>query len=151
MITTLHRNRGPVGCGALNRPGSGAKLQRTSTLSIRHSFGLVVPTWTLLAALTAGLILGALGARLFQRPPPTLTLPPAATAAPEPEEATLQTPAAEEPEPDPQPVTPPAPAPEPVRISMEDVVSELERRYQGRQADASGEKPRPGGRRRRTR
>jgi hypothetical protein len=34
---------------------------------------------------------------------------------------------------------------------MEDVVSELERRYQGRHADASGEKPRPGGRRRRTR
>ena len=32
---------------------------------------------------------------------------------------------------------------------MEDVVSELERRYQGRQADTPGEK-RPAGRRRRT-
>jgi hypothetical protein len=105
----------------------------------------VVPTWTLLAALTAGLILGALGARLFQRSPSTPALPPAASAAPEPEEAVLQAPAAEEPEPA------PAPEPEAVRISMEDVVSELERRYQGRQADASGEKPRPSSRRRRPR
>jgi hypothetical protein len=111
----------------------------------------VVPTWTLLAALTAGLILGALGSRLLNRSPATVTLPPVAIPAPEPEEAVLETPAAEEPEPESQPPASPPPAPEPVRISMEDVVSELERRYQGRQADASGEKPRPGGRRRRTR
>ena len=111
----------------------------------------MVPTWTLLAALTAGLILGALGARLFHRSPSPTALPPAAIAAPEPEGAVLEAPAAAEPEPEAEPTAPPAPAPEPARISMEDVVSELERRYQGRQADASGEKPRPSGRRRRTR
>jgi hypothetical protein len=42
----------------------------------------------------------------------------------------------------------PPPPLEPVRISMEDVVSELEHRYQGRQADKPAEK-RPSSRRRR--
>jgi hypothetical protein len=112
---------------------------------------VVVPTWTLLAALTAGLILGALGSRLFLRSPS-----PVATAAPPiPEEPAPQQPAAVEPESSPPeaPPAPPAPAPEPepVRISMEDVVSELERRYQGRQADAAAEKPRSTTRRRRPR
>jgi len=97
----------------------------------------VVPTWTLLAALAAGLILGALGSRLpFRRaavtapaqdvpPAPALPAPPAASNEPTP-----------------------LPSPEPVRISMEDVVSELEHRYQGRQADKPAEK-RPRSRRRR--
>jgi hypothetical protein len=94
----------------------------------------VVPTWTLLAALAAGLILGALGSRLpFRRAAvtaPAQDVPPA-PAAPS---------ASNEP-------TPPPP-PEPSRIPMEDVVSELEHRYQGRQADKPAEK-RPSSRRRR--
>ena len=110
---------------------------------------MVVPTWTLLAALTAGLILGALGSRLFLRSTPPVT----PVAPPIPEEPAPEPPAAFEPEPAPPeaPPAPPAPAPEPepVRISMEDVVSELERRYQGRQADAAAEKPRSTTRRRR--
>jgi hypothetical protein len=147
MITTLHPYSRVVWW---RRQSPGKRREAVSDLCAQHqaSFGLVVPTWTLLAALTAGLILGALGSRLFNRSPATVTLPPAAIAAPEPEQVVLGTPAADEPEA--QPPAPPPPAPEPVRISMEDVVSELERRYQGRQADASGEKP-PGGRRRRTR
>jgi hypothetical protein len=109
---------------------------------------VVVPTWTLLAALTAGLILGALGSRLFMRSSPRVT----PVAPPTPEEPAPQPPAAVEPEPAPPPDPPaPAPEPEPVRISMEDVVSELERRYQGRQADAAAEKPRSTTRRRRPR
>lgn len=97
----------------------------------------MVPTWTLLAALTAGLILGVLGTRLFQRPSPA-----PAPAEPSPsEEPAPQPPAVEAQEPQRAPPAPPEPAPEPapehVRISMEDVVSELERRYQGRQADAN--------------
>jgi hypothetical protein len=92
----------------------------------------VVPTWTLLAALTAGLILGALGSRLLFRPAavtaPAQDVPPAPAAPAAP--ATLV--ASNEP--------PPPPPPEPVRISMEDVVSELEHRYQGRQADQPAEK-----------
>jgi hypothetical protein len=129
---------------------------------------VVVPTWTLLAALTAGLILGVLGSRLFNRPSPlpapevqTATEEPAAQEAAPPvaasqetvaQEAPAQAAVAAEPEAEPAaapPASPPAAA-EPIRISMEDVVSELERRYQGRQADASSEK-RPSGRRKRTR
>ncbi len=94
----------------------------------------MVPTWTLLAALAAGLILGALGSRLLFRPAavtaPARVVPPAPSA----------------------PATPVAsnepPPPEPVRISMEDVVSELEQRYQGRQADKPAEKRPSSGRRR---
>jgi hypothetical protein len=97
----------------------------------------VVPTWTLLAALAAGLILGALGSRLFFRPP---TPPP-------PVEDVAPVAIVQEAEPAPPP-PPPPPEPEPARVSMEDVVSELERRYEGRQADATGDK-RAGGRRRR--
>jgi hypothetical protein len=94
----------------------------------------VVPTWTLLAALRVGLILGALGSRLLFRPSaitspaqdvPPAPAPPAASSEPTP-----------------------LPPSEPVRIPMEDVVSELEQRYQGRQADKPAEK-RPSGRRRR--
>ena len=56
--------------------------------------------------------------------------------------------AAPPPPPPPPPQPEPEPEPEAARISMEDVVSELERRYQGRQADPSAEK-RQGGKRRR--
>jgi hypothetical protein len=149
---------------------------------------VVVPTWTLLAALTAGLILGVLGSRLFNRPSPlpapavqtvteeTAAQEPAAQEAAPPvaasqetvaqeaaapvaasqetvaQEAPAQVDVAAEPqtEPAPAPPAPPPAAAEPIRISMEDVVSELERRYQGRQADTSSEK-RPSGRRKRTR
>ena len=94
----------------------------------------MVPTWTLLAALAAGLILGALGSRLpFRRPAitaPAQDVPPAPAAPPASNEPT------------------PPPPPEPSRIPMEDVVSELEHRYQGRQADKPAEK-RPRSRRRR--
>ena len=97
----------------------------------------MVPTWTLLVALAAGLILGALGSRLLFRPAavtaPARVVPPAPAAPATPV-------ASNEP--------PPPPPPEPVRISMEDVVSELEHRYQGRQADKPAEK-RPSSRRRR--
>ena len=90
----------------------------------------MVPTWTLLAALAAGVILGprARGCSFHSAAvtPPTQDLPPAVSNEP----------------------TLPPPL-EPVRISMEDVVSELERRYQGRQADAAAEKPRSTTRRRR--
>jgi hypothetical protein len=85
----------------------------------------VVPTWTLLAALAAGLILGALGWRVLFRPA-VVTAPaqdgPGASAAGSEHEPT------------------PPPPPEPVRIPMEDVVSELEHRYQGRRADKPAEK-----------
>jgi hypothetical protein len=100
----------------------------------------VVPAWTLLAALAAGLILGTIGSRFFFRPaapPPTEESPPPPPEAAEPVAS-----------PPPPPPPPPEPEPEPARISMEDVVSELERRYQGRQADSSAEK-RPGTKRRR--
>ena len=101
----------------------------------------MVPAWTLLAALAAGLILGTVGSRFFFRPaspaPPIEESPPPPPQAPEPVAA---------PPPPPQPE--PEPEPEPARISMEDVLSELERRYQGRQADPSAEK-RQGGKRRR--
>ena len=94
----------------------------------------MVPTWTLLAALAAGLILGALGSRLpFRRAAvtaPAQDVPPAPAAPPASNEPT------------------PPPPPEPSRIPMEDVVSELEHRYQGRQADKPAEK-RPSSRRRR--
>jgi hypothetical protein len=107
----------------------------------------VVPTWTLLAALAAGLILGALGSRLFFRPPalqaPAEDVAPVAVAQ---EAEPAPPPAAPLPPPPPPPE--PEPEPEAARVSMEDVVSELERRYEGRQADATGEK-RAGGRRRR--
>jgi hypothetical protein len=94
----------------------------------------VVPTWTLLAALAAGLILGALGSRVLFRPAVVT-----ATAQDGPP-APAQPAASNEP-------TPPPP-PETVRIPMEDVVSELEHRYQGRRADKPAEK-RPSSRRRR--
>jgi hypothetical protein len=97
----------------------------------------VVPTWTLLAALGLGLILGALCSWLLFRPAavtvPAQDVPPAPAAPATPV-------ASNEPS--------PPPPPEPVRISMEDVVSELEHRYQGRQADKPAEK-RPSSRRRR--
>jgi hypothetical protein len=97
----------------------------------------VVPTWTLLAALAAGLILGALGSRLLVRP--AAVIAPAQEVPPAPAAPAMPAASAEP--------TPPPP-PEPVRISMEDVVSELEHRYQGRQADKPAEK-RPSSRRRR--
>ncbi|PZR88877.1 MAG: hypothetical protein DLM67_19885 [Candidatus Nephthysia bennettiae] len=85
--------------------------------------------WTLLAALAAGLFLGALGSRLLLRHTAVTAtvqdVSPAVSSEPMP-----------------------LPPPEPVRISMEEVVSELEHRYQGRQADKPAEK-RPGSRRRR--
>jgi hypothetical protein len=136
------------------------KLERHFHGQLQAFCSVVVPTWTLLAALTAGLILGALGSRLFLKspsaapaapPPPEVPAPPPPTAAaeePEPQPQVVQDP--EPPEPAPAPPAP-APPPEPVRISMEDVVSELERRYQGRQADGTAEKPRTGTRRRRPR
>ena len=97
----------------------------------------MVPTWTLLAALAAGLILRALGSRLLFRPAavtaPAQDVPPAPAAPATPV-------ASNEPS--------PPPPPEPSRISMEDVLSELEHRYQGRQADKPAEK-RPSSRRRR--
>ena len=95
----------------------------------------MVPAWTLLAALAAGVAIGFLASWLV-RPRPRAE--PAEPAEPALVEAV---PLVEEPPP------PPAP-PEPVRIGMEDVVSELERRYQGRQADTPSEK-RAGSRRRR--
>jgi hypothetical protein len=94
----------------------------------------VVPIWTLLAALAAGLILGALGSRVLFRP--VAVTVPAQDGPPTP-----APPAASK-----EPTLPPRL--EPVRISMEDVVSELEHRYQGRQADKPAKK-RPSSRRRR--
>ena len=95
----------------------------------------MVPAWTLLAALAVGVAIGWVASWLVRpgrRPEPAEAAEPALVEA---------APLLEEP--------PPPPPPEPVRIGMEDVVSELERRYQGRQADAPGEK-RPASRRRRT-
>jgi len=170
--------------GRRRRPVSRLERREAWLLHLSAASGilsLVVPTWTLLAAVTAGLILGALGSRLLFRPAssapvaPLQTPDPVAPPAPDgtasqavesaplaPELAPqapdqlepVQAPAAEHPTPTPAPA--PAPAPpsadgEPGRISMEDVVSELERRYQGRQADAAAEKQRSGGRRRRPR
>ena len=94
----------------------------------------MVPTWTLLAALAAGLILGALGSRVLFRPAAVTALAQDGTPTPAPPAASNE------------PTLPPPL--EPVRISMEDVVSELEHRYQGRQADKPAEK-RPSSRRRR--
>ena len=137
----------------------------------------MVPTWTLLAALTAGLILGALASRILFKPaaagpPPALEGPreeqalggqPAEEQPLEPpsvaEEPLNDRPAEEPAETEPaeaeapaldREVTAPAPA-EPIRISMEDVVSELERRYQGRQADSAPERPKSAPRRRKPR
>ncbi len=96
----------------------------------------MVPTWTLLVALAAGLTLGALGSRVLFRP--------AAVTAPAQDGPPTPAPPAVSNEP-----TLPPPL-EPVRISMEDVVSELEHRYQGRQADKPAEK-RPRSQRQRAR
>jgi hypothetical protein len=98
----------------------------------------VVPAWTLLAALAVGVAIGWVASWLVRprRPAPAESAQPAEPALVE------AAPLIEEPPP------PPAP-PEPVRIGMEDVVSELERRYQGRQADTPSEK-RAGSRRRRS-
>ncbi len=88
----------------------------------------MVPTWTLLAALAAGLILGTLGSWLLFRPTAVTAAAQEAVPAPKASAAPVV---------NNQPTPPP---PEPVRISMEEVVSELEHRYQGRLADKPVEK-----------
>jgi hypothetical protein len=104
----------------------------------------VIPIWTLAVAAVAGLAVGVLVGRLLPRPrvsaepvtPSPSTAPPAqAAAAPAGEAAP---PAAEVPAPA---------AAEPVRaetprIDMGDVVSELERRYEGRRAEEDADKER---------
>ncbi len=102
----------------------------------------MVPTWTLLAALAAGLILGTLGSWLLFRPAAVTTAAQDIEVAPAPE-ASATPGASKEP-------TPPPPPLEPVRISMDEVLSELEHRYQGRQADKPAEK-RPRSQRQRAR
>ncbi len=88
----------------------------------------VVPLWTLAPAFVAGLVVGVVVGRLTKRrTPPALAdkgLAPAAdfTAADVPVE------------------------PEPLGPGAEDVVAELERRYQGRRANGEADKP-AGGRR----
>jgi hypothetical protein len=104
----------------------------------------VIPIWTLAVAAVAGLAVGVLVGRLMPRPrasaEPVARAPstaPAAQAAAAPAEEAAP-PAAE--------ASAPAAA-EPVgtetpRIDMGDVVSELERRYEGRRAEEDGEKER---------
>jgi hypothetical protein len=96
----------------------------------------VIPIWTLAVAAVAGLAVGVVVGRLIPRPrasaePVTqapATAPPAQAAAPAAEEAA---PAAAEPL-----------GAETPRIDMGDVVSELERRYEGRRAEEAAEKER---------
>jgi hypothetical protein len=81
----------------------------------------------------AGLFLGAVGSWLLFRP---AAVSPAAQDAAHAPEAPQTPVASNEP-------TPPPPATEAVRISMEEVVSELEHRYDGRQADKPAAEKRP--------
>ena len=95
----------------------------------------MVPTWTLAIAAVAGVAVGVVVGRLIPRPKPLvsdaalsdeLATDPAATPA-------VGVPATQE---------APAAEAEVPRIGMEDVVTELERRYQGRRADEEKEKAR---------
>jgi hypothetical protein len=99
----------------------------------------VVPTWTLAIAAIVGVAAGLLVGRLSSRPSPNeaagLLAGPSTSAPAEADQppATPAEPAAEAKE---------AESAEVPRIDMEDVVSELERRYQGRRADEEKERAR---------
>ena len=94
--------------------------------------GVVVPTWTLAIAAVVGVVAGLLVGRLTSRPSlGEVAVPLAAAATSAPTEVEEQPTAAPE-----------EPAAEAPRIDMEDVVSELERRYQGRRADEEKERAR---------
>jgi len=106
----------------------------------------VIPIWTLAVAAVAGLAVGVLVGRLMPRPgasaEPVTRAPstaPAAQAAASPAEEAAP-PAAGAPAPAPAGAEP-VPAETP-RIDMGDVVSELERRYQGRRAEEDADKER---------
>jgi hypothetical protein len=103
----------------------------------------VIPIWTLAVAAVAGLAVGVLVGRLVPRPrasaepvtrAPSTAPPVQATAPPAEEEAPLAPGAASTAA---EPVRAEAP-----RIDMGDVVSELERRYEGRRAEEGDEKER---------
>lgn len=80
----------------------------------------MIPAWTLpLATFVLGLLVGVGVGLLVRRPAPT---PPQAAAAAEPEPAP--------PPPEPEPVAEPS-----LATGVDDVVSELERRYKGRKVD----------------
>jgi hypothetical protein len=96
-------------------------------LRIGHP-GYVVPIWALLPTFVLGLILGALAIRRVTRPVTSATPPGPEPAAPSPSHDSAREEAA--------PVTD-----ESLPIGMGDVVSELERRYQGRRVDHRQEKP----------
>jgi hypothetical protein len=93
----------------------------------------VVPTWTLAIAAVAGVAVGVVVGRLIPRPKPPVS---EAAASQEPAVAAAGVPVGSttaEGEPA---------AAEVPRIGMEDVVTELERRYQGRRADEERERAR---------
>ena len=105
----------------------------------------MIPTWTLAVAAVAGLVVGAIIGRLIPRPGAGAGAPPLKDGG-----AVAEAPAETVEEAAPSPEASPAQAP---RIGMEDVVSELERRYQGRRAEeqdeddsrrrSQGNRPRP--------
>jgi hypothetical protein len=89
----------------------------------------VIPAWTLSLAFVAGLLVGAGVCLLVRRPAPT---PQLADAPAEP--APAPTPSEPAPEPEPEPA-----AASSLATGVDDVVSELERRYKGRKVDPAAE------------
>lgn len=94
----------------------------------------MIPTWTLAVAAVAGLVVGAIIGRLIPRPGAGAGTPPreeGRAVAEAPAETVEEAASTRE-----------GTAAQAPRIGMEDVVSELERRYQGRRAEEQEEEER---------
>ena len=104
----------------------------------------MVPAWSLVIAVGVGGMIGVIVGRLTQRAEATGTVPSAHTRAPGTDQLGASGPPAVD---EPQRVDEesagegPSPTPEPLQIGMEDVVGELERRYERRRAEHEGDKP----------
>ncbi len=99
------------------------------------SFAVVVPAWTLVVTFVVGLIVGGVAGRLMAgrgwSAAPDRVLK-AREVEPEPEGLAVG---------DSEPSDPSLAGPEPLGGGVDDVVAELERRYQGRRAEDDANKP----------
>ena len=102
------------------------------------SFAVVVPSWTLAVTFVVGLIVGGVAGRLTagrgSSVAPDKVLEPR-QVEPEPEGLAVGASEASD---------APVEGAEPLRAGADDVVAELERRYQGRRADDEADKPADG-------
>ena len=104
----------------------------------------MVPAWSLAIAVVVGGMIGVIVGRLTQRAESTGTSPSGHALAPSAQHLGAPgPPAVDEPHGvDAEPAgEEPSPTPEPLQIGMEDVVGELERRYERRRAEHEGDKP----------